>query len=56
MLTRRFAVQLNRLLVERVGLVIETEVVYLKISRSLAWMLKRHFKSHAELQVFRSRK
>ena len=55
MLTWRFAVHLNRSLVELVGLVIEkNEVAYLE---SFSFMVvKRHFKSLAELQVFRSRK
>ena len=53
--TWRFAVHLNRSLVELVGLVIEkNEVAYLE---SFSFMVvKRHFKSLAELQVFRSRK
>ena len=54
-LTWRFAVHLNRSLVELVGLVIEkNEVAHLE---SFSFMVvKRHFKSLAELQVFRSRK
>ena len=52
MLTWRFAVQLNRSLVELVGLVIEkTEVVYLK---SFSCVVVK--KSLAELQVSRYRK
>ena len=55
MLTWRFVVHLNRSRVELVGLVIEnTEVAYLKSIPCIV-VKKRHFKSLAELQDFRSR-
>ena len=50
------AVHLNRSRVELVGLVIEkTEVAYLRSIPCIV-VKKRHFKSLAELQMFRSRK